>query len=211
MRVRWIGLVLVLALVGAAAGYGLGHLRQDEPTTFPVAAPVPAESPSYPVIPTVVRPDPDFPSLQPGLRLHHVTVGTPPYDFGLSVPRGWLRTNPISAEWHWHAPPESVPNTYFVRVKLLGNGFKPVASALAARISDLENAEDVTDLHIESRSADGFVADYVAVDHRRVSMERFVADSTGTTYASIAVIGREADRAGLADLFSRIPGTATTP
>jgi hypothetical protein len=209
MRVRWIGLALVLALVGAAAGYGLGHLRQDEPTAFALAAPVPAQSPRYPVIPTVVRPDPDFPGLQPGLRLHLVTVGVPPFGFELPIPRGWVRTNPASGEWHWHSPPELVKNTYFIRVKLLGNLFQPVATSLEARVTALENAGDVADLHVESRTADTLVVDYVSAGYRRVSMERFVADDSGTTYASIGLLGREADRAGMAALFPRITAGAT--
>jgi len=208
MRVRWTVATLALVLVGAAAGYGVGALREQEPTTFPVAAPVPASSPSYPVIPSVVLPDPDYPPLQPGLPLQPVTVGTAPFDFHLPIPRGWERTNPTSGEWHWHAPPDFVLNTYFVRVKLLGNLFLPVDAALDARIAALENAPEVTDLHIESRTADGFVGDYVAGDHRRVTMERYVPDSNGTTYASVAVIGREEDRAGLADLFDRITAAA---
>ncbi len=39
-------------------------------------------------------------------------------------------------------------------------------------------------------------------------MERFVADGSGTTFASIGIIGREQDRPGLADLYERIPAEA---
>lgn len=209
MRARWIGLVLALALVAAAVGYGVGVHRRDEPVSF-TAEPVPAQSPSYPVLPVVVLPDPDFPALRTGLPLHPVTVGTPPFDFTVPIPKGWIRTNPTSGEWHWHPPPGAlpVPNTYFIRVKLLGNQFLPVSDSLEARITALENAPEVTDLDIESRDADSFVADYVAGGHRRVTMERFVGDGTGTTFASIAVIGREADRDGLTDLFHWIPAGA---
>jgi hypothetical protein len=204
MRVRWIGLALVLAVVGAAAGYGVGHLQQDQPATFPVAAPVPADNPSYPVIPVVVKPDPDFPALQPGLRLHPVNVGVSPYGFRLQIPRGWSQINPTSGEWHWYPPPEFVKNTYFIRVKLLGNLFQPVASSIEARVTALDNAVDVADLRIESRTTDRLVVSYVSEGYRRVSMEQFVADDGGTTYASIALVGRESDRAGMDDLFPRI-------
>ena len=64
MRVRWIGLALALALVGAAAGYGLGALRRTEPVTFAFAHPVPAVSPSIPIEPTPsYAPDIDYPPL----------------------------------------------------------------------------------------------------------------------------------------------------
>ena len=208
MRVRWIGAGLALALVGAAAGYGVGVLRHEGPVTFAQAAPVPAASPSYPVVPATVLPDPDLPALQPGLPLHLVTVGTPPFNFRLPIPQGWIRTNPAAGEWHWHAPPDFVPNTYFVRVKLVGNLFQPISTALNARITALENAAEVHDLQFESRTSDGFVATYVSGGHRHVAMERFVADDSGTTFASIGIIGREQDRQGLADLYDRIPAQA---
>ena len=202
--------MVALGLIGAAAGYGLGVLRQEEPATF-AAEPVLASSPSYPVTPVVVLPDPDLPALEPGLALHEATVGTAPFEFRLPIPQGWDQTNPMAGEWHWHPPPEFVPNTYFIRVKMLGNQFQPVAKALDARISALENADDVIDLHVESRDADSFVASYVSGQYRRVAMEKFVPDGEGSTYASIAAIGREEDRAGLADLFERIPPGAVTP
>jgi hypothetical protein len=210
MRVRWIGLTLALVALGVAAGYGLGMLRQEDPTTF-AAEPVPASAPSYPVIPVVVLPDPDFPALQPGLPLHQATVGSAPFDFTLPIPRGWRRSDPTSGEWHWYPPPTFVKNTYFVRVKLLGNLFQPVGKSLDQRISALENAEDVADLEIESRDADSLVASYVSGRYRRVTFEKFVPDSSGTTYASIGVIGREEDRDGLQDLFDRITADAVTP
>ncbi|MEP9363217.1 hypothetical protein ABLE68_09650 [Nocardioides sp. CN2-186] len=208
MRVRWTGLVLALALVAAVVGYGVGVLRRSEPTTF-TAGPVVAVSPSYPAAPVPVLPDPDFPALQPGLPLHPAVVGTPPFDFHLPIPRGWVRTNPTTSEWHWHAPPEFVPNTYFIRVKLLGNSYVTVSNATDQRITALENAGDVADLHIDSRDADGFTSTYVAGGHRRVDLERFIGSpDSELVYASIAVIGRERDRAGLEDLLTRLAAEA---
>lgn len=205
-------MVLTLALVAAAAaaGYGVAALREESPITF-AAEPVPAASPSYPAIPVLVLPDPDRPALQTGVPLQEVAVGTAPYDFRLPIPIGWMRTNPASAEWHWSPPPGFQKNTYFIRVKLLGNQFLPVGAAADARLSALENADDVKDLHVETRDADTLVTNYVADQHRRISMESFVADSSGNAYASIAVIGREADRDGLADLFARIAAGARVP
>jgi hypothetical protein len=196
--------------VAAGAGYAQAERRPDQPATDD-AEPVPASSPSYPAIPVLVLPDPAVPPLEPGRPLHQVTVGTAPYDFSLPIPAGWLRSNPISSEWHWYPPPEFVKNTYFVRVKLFGNAFLPVAAARDARLSALENADDVRDLHVESRDANTLVTNYVADQHRRVSMEAFLPNSDGDAYASIAVIGREADRAGLADLFQRVTAGAVVP
>jgi hypothetical protein len=210
MRVRWIGLTLALALLGAAAGYGVGLLARDEPATFAAGRPVPAVSPSYPVNPVLVLPDPKDPALASGLPLHRATVGTPPFALDLPVPKGWVRTTPSSGEWRWYLPPGMVPNTYFLRVRLIGNRYMSVTDALEERLTALQNAEDVSDFHLQTRTADGFTADYVSGDHRRVAMERFIsADGSATAYASIAVIGREADREGLADLFAEVTAGAT--
>lgn len=208
MRVRWIGLALALVLVGGAIGYGAGVMRAEEPTTFAQAVPVPASGPSIPVIPVKVNPDPTvIPPLRTDLRLRPRTVGAAPFDLTLPIPRGWLQTNPTSGAWNFYPPPgaEGTANTYFLRVRLVGNSFRPVEAARDQRLADLDNAAEVQDLTVEKLRPGGFLATYVAEGYRRVSYEQFV-DSPGSTfaYASIALIGREADREGMADLFPRI-------
>lgn len=211
MRVRWVGLALVLVAVGLAGGYGLGDLSQEQPATVAVAAPVPARDPSIPVIPVEVLPDPTTPPpLQPGLPLRARTVGTAPFDLTVPVPRGWVQTNPTSGAWNFYPPPGLTLNTYFLRVRLIGNNYRTISAARDGRISDLENASDVADLHLEKRTAGGFVADYVADQHRRVAMEEFLSPTGSTTaYAWIALIGREVDRPGLKDLIGRIVAGTT--
>jgi hypothetical protein len=214
MRVRWIGLTLALVLVGAAAGYGLGVLRQDEPTTFAAAEPVPAQSPSIPVLPVRVVPDPATPPpLQPGQRLVPRTVGTAPFDLVVPVPKGWVRTNPTSGEWRWYPQPgpDQTLNTYFLRVRLIGNSYQTITAALQNRIASLENADEVGDFHLEKQTGASFVASYVNGLHRRVAMEAFTnPNGLDTAYAWIALIGRESDRPGLRDLFPRVVDGATT-
>jgi len=209
MRVRWTGLVLALALVAAAVGYAVGMHRHAEPASFS-AEPVTAASPSYPAAPVLVLPDPPFPVLEPGLPLHKTTIGTAPFDLTLPVPKGWVRSNPTAGEWRWYPPPGLTPNTYFLRVRLVGNSYVSVPTAVNQRITALENADDVADLHIEARDADGFASNYVAAQHRRVDLEQFIGSADSDfVYASIAAIGRERDRAGLEDLLPRIADEAT--
>jgi hypothetical protein len=208
MRVRWFGLAVTLAVVGAAAGYGLGVLLQDEPTTFAAARPVPASSPSIPVTPPEVLPDPTTPPpLPPGLPLEPQTIGDAPFELDVPVPVGWVRTNPSSGEWRWYPQPgpQQTENTYFLRVRLIGNAYRRVSKARDGRIADLENATGVADLHLEERTLNGFVANYVAYRHRRVTMDAFIKPPD-SLYADawIGVVGRESDRAGLADLYQRI-------
>lgn len=202
---RWIVGVLVLVLVGGLVGYWYGDRRRSAPLTFS-AAPVPASSPSYPVTPPTVVPDSTYPGLAPGVatqeqRLRagkNLTVTLP-------IPQGWVRNDSIPGEWKWYPSWSLTSNIYFIRVRTVANAYQPVDVALRSRIDALRGASAVYDLHLESQQDDRFVANYVNEDHRRVSYEGFLdRDDSGTAYLYVAVIGREADRAGLADLFDRL-------
>lgn len=204
MRVRWIGVALALAVVGGAAGYWLGADERPEPVTFS-AAPVPASSPSYPVIPVVVVPDSTYPALEPGVPVHRVTVGASPFEVSLPIPRGWVRSDSTPGEWKWYPSWDQIANVHFVRLRLVGNSYTTIPASVRQRIAALEDASDVADLDIEVQRPDRFVADYVADQHRRVAFEGYLGQAgSSTAYASIAVVGRSADRAGLRDLFERL-------
>lgn len=204
MRVRWIGLALALVLLGLAAGYGLASRSDGGPTEVGAARPMAAVEPSWPAEPAEVEPDPDFPALAPGLRTHRETVGVPPFSLSLPIPQGWVRTNPTSNEWRWYPNDDFVDYTYFLRVRQVGNRYQPIPAALAERISALRDAEGVSDFDVESTGKDSFTATYVDEKHRRLTMERFFPGSDGNAASYVALIGRESDRAGMADLFARI-------
>src|SRR5689334_5713445 len=129
MRLLRAGLVLVLAVAGAAVGYLLAAPDDTGVASFSGPEPVAAVSPSYPVNRVVVLPDPDMPALRPGLPLHDVSVGTAPFDLTLPVPRGWVRNIPTAGEWRWYSTPKVVLNTYFLRVRLIGNQYQTVGGA----------------------------------------------------------------------------------
>lgn len=213
MRVRWIGLTLVLAVAGGAVGYELGAPDDPAPVAFEPAAPVPASDPALPFDVVRVDPDPIYPTLEPGIALVPQRLGTRPFDVTMPTPKGWPRTNPTAGEWRWFPDdPLDVLNTYFVRLRLVGNGYSSVPAALDSRITALRDAPEVKDFTLEQRDRTSFVATYVAEAHRRVAFERFFPDADGFAYAYVAVIGREQDRAGLADLFARIStGLDTSP
>jgi hypothetical protein len=207
MRVRGAGLVVALALtaaalVGVGIGYALGLDRHATPVSF-AASPVPASSPSYPVIPAVVLPDDPYPALAPGLPTHLVRVGSAPFQVRVPIPRGWIRSDAAAAEWRWYPARDRMVNLYFARVSQVANTHQPVPAALAGRIAALRAADDVDEFDLESQDEDSFVATYVSGGHRRVSYEGYLPRD-GTAYVRIAVIGREADRAGLADLFDEL-------
>lgn len=197
--------MLALVLTGAAGGYFLAERDDEERSSFSRPEPVAAVSPSYPVNPVVVLPDPDKPALQAGLPLHRVQVGTAPFDLSLPVPRGWERSVPAAGEWRWYPPPGLVLNTYFLRVRLIGNQYQPVEQAITSRLDALRTADDVEDLRVLSRTADGFVAEYVSAGYRRVTMEKYFAqDGSDAAYAWVALVGRRRDRPGMTDLFDRV-------
>jgi hypothetical protein len=212
--VRWIGLVAALVVVALAAGAALVGYRQGQddlptPTSFS-AAPVPAVRPSYPVTPARVVPDDDYPALEPGVALHPVKLGSAPFQVRVPVPKGWVRNDSTAGETKWFPAVDAMDNVYFIRVRLVGANYDSVQVAMQKRLAALDNASDVADLTIERREPDRFVANYVAYEHRRVAFEGFLPRSD-VAFVYIAVVGRAVDRAGLADLFSRMmKGSRTT-
>jgi hypothetical protein len=207
MRVRWVGLVLALALVAGAVGYRLGTDHVAAPASF-AADPIVAASPSYPVIPAVVVPDNPAPALHPGVRVRRQTVGSPPFQVELPVPREWVRSDPNAGESRWYPSWQLAKNVYFIKVLQIGNGYRTIDSAVRNRIADLDSAGDVTDLEVE-RGPDRLAASYVADEHRRFSYEGYLSrPGSGFADVYVAVVGRRVDRAGLKDLFDKLMSEA---
>jgi len=207
MRVRWVGLAVALALVAGAIGYRLGTEGPDAPTTF-AADPVPASSPSYPVIPAVVVADNPAPALVPDVRVRPRTIGSPPFQVRLPIPRGWVRSEPNVGEWRWYPSWRLSKNVYFIKVLRVGNGYRTIDAAVRNRVSDLDSAASVTDLTVE-REPDRLAASYVTDRHRRYSYEGFLSrPGSGFADVYIEVVGRGADRAGLEALFDRLMSEA---
>lgn len=210
MDARRLGLAALVIAALAAAGAGLGYATaEDAPEPIAVdAAPVAAEEPAYPQDrEVVVVDDPDYPALEPGLPAQRQVVGTSPFAISLPVPAGWVRSEAQAGETRFYpeAYSDAIANTYFVRVRLVGNQYLSIGAQLDARVQALSTASGLEDFQLESRSYDGLVASYVAGGFRRVSMEQYVAPTgSDTAFAYVAVIGRERDRDGLADLLDRL-------
>lgn len=209
--VRTLGVALVLAIAGAAGGYGVGALQVDDPVTISMALPVPAEDPSYPVVEYDVTPDPGLAPLPTGIALARTRLrfgGTP---LELAVPRGWT-VGGKPGKWIYSSP-DQVQNSYYVRVETLNNQ-RSVGVELNSRIDALREAQSDGNLDhvlVEEESDDEFVATYLQGGYQRVSMERFLDLGTTSAYVTIAVIGRERDREGMADLLERICASVQAP
>jgi hypothetical protein len=207
---RGLGLAALVVVALAATGAGLGYVQGDD-ADAPVAvapSPVAAADPAYPRDrEVVVRPDPDYPPLEPGLPTTRQVVGESPFAVSLPVPTGWARSESTAGETRFYPEPysEEIANTYFVRVRLVANQYLSIGAQLDARIGALSTATGIEDFTLESRSYDALVASYVAGGYRRVSMEQYVApEGSDTAFAYVAVIGREADRDGLAALLDQL-------
>jgi hypothetical protein len=203
MKVRWIGVALVLAVAAGALGYRLGTERTASPAAF-TADPVPASSPSHPVIPAVIVADDPAAALAPAVGVRRQTVGSPPFQVRLPIPRGWVRSEPNVGEWKWYPSWQLTSNAYFVKVLQIGNDYRSIDAAVRIRIADLDSAASVTDLEVE-REPDRFAASYVSDQHRRFSYEGYLSrPGSGAADVYVAVIGREVDRPGLEALFDRL-------
>lgn len=205
MDARALGVAALLAALGVAGGYWLAAASEGEPERVRLAAPVPGESPSYPSDPEVeVLPDPTTPALAPSVPLHVERVGTRAFGMRLPVPDGWVRTRTDLVEAKWK-PPGTPESTYLLRVKIVSGQRVTIEEALRERLDALRADEGVQEFEVEASTADTFVASYVVDSYRRLAMERYVSlDGSDTAFATIVVVGRLADRDGMADLLARV-------
>jgi hypothetical protein len=202
MRVRWIGLTLALVLVGAAAGYGMGVLREGEPTTFAMAQPVPASSPSIPVLPApAYAPDIDYPALEPGLSYRAHRLGDPTYQWRYDVPLGWIpeEVSPLF-EVRWRPADEPWVGGYSLRVKLV-NEHRTNEEMVAAKRAAVESLYD--DVRILASTDDMLSFRYREPSTNRKRFDTFTwftPPGGSSAEFEMSVVGREADRAGLDSL-----------
>jgi hypothetical protein len=210
--VRALGAVAVLAVVGVAGGYGVGALQTEAPATISVAAPVPAQSPSYPTVEYDVLPDPDVAPLAVALPLREVEIRLGSRSLSVSVPRGWVRGGQAEDSWIY-TPPAYVSNTYRLRIDFLDPQTSLGVERLN-RINELRDAEGngkLEHLVIEDETDTAFTATYLQGGYERVSIERFLDVGTGSSYATVAAVGRERDREGMADLVERVSASLAVP
>jgi hypothetical protein len=210
MRWRGLGVALVLLCVGVAGGYAVAARDQRDPTTSPTLAPVPAVSPSVPVVtePTY-EPDPADPPLTSSeLILEPIPLRISPKGAGVkvSVPLGWRQSRPDDTNFWNFADPAVPSGNYVLRVTIVRGLNVSIAAARAARIAALEDAVangGLSDFEVTDLTGDTMVAQYVDDGHLRLTTERWVSFDGVHAYASVAVTGRAVDQAGLGVLLGR--------
>jgi len=214
MRLRTLGVTLALVLTGVAGGFVAGNLLEDDPAAIAAVAPVPAESPGYPVNEYDVLPDPGIAPLGTDLPSHTATLRSGEFGLEASVPDDWRRVTLLGGSTWNFAAPDNLKNTYVLRIGLIAGQRLSAPAAKGGRILALQTAVadgNLEHLVIESETDNGFVATYLDDGYLRVTMERWLTfpDVSTSAYASVAITGREVDRAGMADLLERVAASAT--
>jgi hypothetical protein len=207
MRVRWIGLALVLALVGAA-GYGLGVLARTDATTFASPRPVPAVSPSIPVeTAPPFLPDIDYPPLQTDLDYASHRIGNPPYQWTYDVPVGWTSEQIGVLERRWRPPDEPALGGYSMRVKIINERSTTAEMVAQKEAAMLANYDDVD---ITFRTDDTISFSYREISDRLRfnTFKWFAPAGSSTVQFEASVAGREVDQEGLRDLLDHIAFSA---
>lgn len=206
MRVRWIGLTLALVALGVAAGYGIGVLRQQEPATFPVAAPVPASSPSIPVLPTPsYAPDIDYPPLTTVEAYQPHKLGDRTYKWQYDVPKGWTpeEVSPLF-ETRWRPADEPLVGGYSLRVKLV-NEHRTTSEMVSAKLDAVQAL--YRDVKVLARTDDLLSFSYrdpYYNTHRFNTFQWFTQPGGTLAEFEMSVVGREADVPGLDSLRDHV-------
>lgn len=207
---RALGVAFVLLCAGVAGGYAVADRDQPEPRSSDTLEPVPAVSPSVPVVPTPsYEPDPEDPPLDASqltleptkLRLSADGIGVK-----VSVPTGWRSVRPDNTNFWNFSDPALGTGNYLLRVTIVRGLNVSINAARELRIAALEDAQandGISDFVVTDQSGDTMVAQYVDGGHLRLTTERWVSFDGQHAYASVAVTGRVVDQAGLAVLLGR--------
>lgn len=222
MAGRIVGAVLALAGIaglagiGGVAGYAVRHQSVEEPTPFATPVAVPASRPSFPVNVYDVVPDPDTEPLGTDLLLSEQKFRAGGFRLRAPVPIGWLRVE-LSGRSQWNfSVPTNPPNTYLLRIGILAGDRQSTGVETIARLAALRAAEtdgNSENLIVEEESDTGFTATYIdSAGYQRVSLERFATvPGNESAYFSVAVSGREVDRAAMIELCERVVAGSYVP
>ncbi|MBB6628157.1 hypothetical protein H5V45_12580 [Nocardioides sp. KIGAM211] len=205
MGMRGLGAALVLALLGLAGGYAVGHLTRDQPTTLASAAPVPARNPSYPVDPEKpFAADIPYPPLQAGLDYRKVTLGEAPYEWAYQVPKGWKPTVENLDEIRWRPKGEPEIGGFSLRVKL-STEHKTREAMVAQKLAAMDAG--YADVEVLGQTGDLLSFSYrdpTRNTQRFNSFRWFSIPGESEAKFEMSVVGRAVDQDGLEDLLEKV-------
>lgn len=201
-------MLLVLALVGGAAGWAWAAETSRPVTAERAPAPVAAADPALPYTPPEkVRDDSELPPLGEALPTHEEKIG-PDTSEGLivPVPDGWDRhdfADTVQARW---TAPGNPSGSYSVRVHSLADDDRSLIQQVAQRAAALEYDGTITPgtLEVLESSGDTLTVTYVQDGYRRLQVVRWVSFLGGAADVEVAGTGRLVDERGLEQLVARI-------
>jgi hypothetical protein len=208
VRARWwlvLGCLLVLLVLGAVGGYAAASLRQPQPVTSGTPRPLPARSPSVPVLPTPsYAADIDYPPLSRDLTYREHRIGVPPYRWTYDVPAGWEPEPVAFAETRWRPADEPTVGGYSLRVKII-NEHRTNEEMVAAKLAAVE--EGYADVQVVGRTSDTLSFRYrdPGTDRLRFDTFQWFTPTGGATAEfEMSVVGRQADVIGLEQLLDHV-------
>lgn len=215
--------LVVLALLGAGAGFGVAAwgggedvVVEESATPLTASPSLPGLQESEPVRP--YAPDIDYPTLVPPTRFVTYRIGNDVQAWRYLAPRGWRAyTVPDDAELpptriesrqevRFRPPDEPVEGGYSLRVKTV-NDHVPPATMLADKLRALRLAPtSFPDLTLLERTDDSLYFTYRTSSSNRLRynfFRWFAAPGSGEASLEMSVVGRARDEVGLRGLFDQ--------
>ena len=212
---RGIGGVLLVLVLGAAAGVGAAYATRPEPDSIGTPAPVPAASPDVPTD-DPYAPDIDYPALEEVDSFGTYRIGNRLQAWEYPVPEGWV-AYAVSRGGDRPIPPEAVEKYdevrfrpvgeelvggYSLRVKAIDNHKSPL-DELAVKMSDFERIYD--DVEVLDQTDEAVYFTFRAEnDTLRYNYFRwFAAGDDAEATLEMSVAGRKVDEPGIRALFDQ--------
>ena len=206
MGARGLGLLLLLALVGGAAGWAYAAESAEPGISRAAPAPLPAADPAVPYTPPeVTKPDADLPPLSEGIATHDEKLGLPGEGgVVLPVPNGWGRTSLRDSEARWGPPDTATGGGYYVRVQVVDLQ-RSLAQAVAERAAALPYDRRLSSLDIPpGQTGDTLRATFILDGWRKLQVTRWVSFDGNGVDLEISATGRRIDERGLEALVAKI-------
>lgn len=208
MGARGLGLLLLLALLGGAAGWAWAE-RSSAPTVSRAAPGTPAAAdPAVPFTPPeVTKPDADLPPLPVSHSTHDEKLGPAGQGEGgvvVAIPNGWDRfdfADGLQARW---TAPGNPPGSYSIRVQIVDLP-RTLEQMVAARAAELPLDNRISDLDIPpDQTGDTLRATFIMDGYRRLQITRWLSYDGNGIDLEISATGRLIDERGLAALVSKV-------
>lgn len=219
---RTVVALVLLALLGAAAGFGVAAWSDPDVVVAEGATPA-AASPTLPGLeeteePRPYAPDIDYKTLVPPTRFTTYRIGNDVQSWRYLAPSGWRaytvpEDTPLPRaqvdsrqEVRFRPPDEPVEGGYSLRVKAV-NDHVPPATMLADKLRALRLAPtSFPDLTLLGRTDDSLYFTYRTASSNRLRynfFRWFAAPGSGEASLEMSVVGRRQDETGLRGLFDQ--------